>query len=357
MTPLTRHLAGLIAREGPISVATYMSTALMHPEWGYYATRDPFGAAGDFVTAPEISQMFGELIGLWIAETWASQGRPSPFALVELGPGRGTLMSDLLRATRRVAPDFAAAAHLHLIEASPTLRALQREKLRDTDITWHASLDKVPDLPLLLIANEFFDALPVRQFVRSPQGWCERCIGLAGESEPRFVFVAAPEPLPETLIPETKRSAPVGSVVELCPAGEALMEAIAARLQAQGGAALVIDYGTDEIGATLQAVRHHAFHDPLVDPGSADLTAHVDFSALAHAADGAGAQVSGPLTQGKFLERLGISARAAILKKNALLPADIDTAHERLTSPAAMGTLFKVMAVMAKGAHAPAFDG
>ncbi len=352
MTPLARHLATLIARDGPISVASFMAAANAH----YYATRDPFGAQGDFVTAPEVSQMFGELIGLWSADTWHAQGAHAPAVLAELGPGRGTLMADALRAVRRAAPRFLDAATVHLVETSPKLRARQREILGER--YWHDAIETLPHRPLFLIANEFFDALPVRQFVRAPQGWCERCVGLANIDAPRFTFVVAPDPVPDTLLPAAVRNAPPGSLAEIRPAGEAILAHLSERIQTHGGAALIIDYGhaPSAVGDTLQGVKAHAFRDPLEAPGEADLTAHVDFAALARAAEGVGARVHGPVTQGVFLERLGLSTRTAALKKgaDAQSAAAIDAAQRRLVAADAMGTLFKAFAITPRAAPLPA---
>ena len=359
MTPLMRELQRLIAQNGPISVAEYMAAALGHTVHGYYMTRDPLGAAGDFTTAPEVSQMFGELLGLWCVQCWRDNGAPRPFALAELGPGRGTLMHDLLRAARQVAPDFVDAAQIHLIETSPALRARQRALLGDAP-TWHLTLDTLPALPLLVIANEFFDALPVRQFVRTERGWCERCVGLAAGAEPILAFMLSPEPLPsDAIIPAPLRDSALGALIELRPAGEALVEAIGARIAAQNGiAALVVDYGytARAAGDSLQALSAHKFQDPLAAPGEADLTAHVDFTALAEAARRGGAAVHGSATQGAFLTALGIQKRAARLARDSSASGrtDIDAALRRLVHPEAMGTLFEVLALTRDGAPRPA---
>jgi NADH dehydrogenase [ubiquinone] 1 alpha subcomplex assembly factor 7 len=353
---LARRIAQRIAEEGPLSVADFMAAALTDPEYGYYMGRDPLGADGDFITAPEVSQMFGELIGLWCADTWQSLGAPSQVALVELGPGRGTLMADALRAARQV-PDFTAALRVHLVEASPVLTARQEEALPDAKPAWHETLADVPELPLLLIANEFFDALPVRQVVKQADGWGERSVALAEESEALAFTVSPPDPAIEALVPESLRDAPAEQVFEVSPAGREIARDIARRLQAQGGAALIIDYGheTSALGDTLQAVRRHAPHDVLSDPGTADLTCHVDFAALARAAHGAGAAVHGPVAQGLFLERLGIAARAGRLMEDGTPPQreDIRSARLRLTAPDQMGELFKVLALTPEGFAPP----
>ena len=350
---LPARLRRRIRAEGPLTVATFMAEALGE----YYGSRDPLGAAraeggGDFITAPEISQMFGELIGAWVAEQWQALGRPSPIHLVELGPGRGTLMADALRVLRRV-PGLLDAARIQLVETSPSLRRRQRAALGPTEITWHNALGKVPDGPLLLIANEFFDALPVRQLVHGEDGWAERCVGLDGE---RFAWLLDGRTGP-LLVPPELRDAPPGSVVELCPAGVAIAGDIGARIVRSGGAALLIDYGyaTPTLAPTLQAVRAHRFAEFLEAPGEADLTAHVDFGALAGAARAAGAAAHGPIDQGILLRRLGIVERAGALRRlaSAAQAADIDAALARLIDDAAMGTLFKALALTGPGAAPP----
>ena len=302
MTALADILIRRIAAAGPITLADYMAECLLHPQHGYYTTRDPLGAGGDFTTAPEISQMFGELIGLCLAQAWMDQGAPSAIALAELGPGRGTLMADLWRATAAV-PGFHAAARVHLVEASPTLRAQQAQRVPQA--TWHDTLETLPDdRALFLVANEFFDALPIRQFRRAGARWRETVVGLRdgaltlGQSDPVDLPGWA-GPLADT---------PDGGVVELCPAARPVMQAISARISAHGGAALIIDYGDwGSRGDTFQALRGHAFADPLAEPGQADLTAHVDFRALALATDGL---TGGAVTQGALLNALGIQQRA-----------------------------------------------
>ena len=349
MTPLVPVLLRRIAADGPLSVAQFMAECLLHPEHGYYTTRDPLGAAGDFTTAPEISQMFGELVGLALAQAWLDQGRPAPFALAEPGPGRGTLMADMLRATAGV-PGFHAAARLHLVEASPTLRARQRATLAGHDVTWHDSLNELPQMPLFLVANEFFDALPIRQFRRDPDGWSE--IRVAAR-DGALQFAAAP-PGPQDALAHRLRDTRPGDIVELCPSAPAAVQAIAGRIQAHGGAAIIIDYGGwRSLGDTLQAVRGHASEPVLANPGQADLTAHVDFEALAAAA--APARVTRMTAQGMFLARLGIAERARRLAR-AMTGAALDNHHaafQRLTDPGEMGSLFKTIAIHPKGAPAP----
>jgi len=350
---LAEHLRRLIAVDGPIPVSRFMAEALGHPEHGYYRRRDPLGADGDFVTAPEVSQMFGELVGLWCAETWRQMGAPRRVVLAELGPGRGTLMADALRAIR-VLPAFVDAVEVHLVETSPALRAVQAERLAGHDVSWHERIETLPPAPLLALANEFFDALPVRQFVRRETGWHERLVAADGDG---FAFVLAPDPVPCSLLPPGAADAPQGGTLELAPAREALLGQLADRLAADGGAALIVDYGHDGgYGDTLQAVRRHAYADVLDAPGTADLTVHVDFAALRRAAEAAGARAWGPIGQGDFLTRLGIEARAAKLTANATPEAAraVDEALQRLVCPTAMGGLFKAFAVTAPELPAPA---
>ncbi|HWG06125.1 MAG TPA: SAM-dependent methyltransferase [Beijerinckiaceae bacterium] len=354
MSALGDEIREMIASEGPISLERYMSLALWHPKHGYYVTRDALGASGDFITAPEISQMFGELIGVWAAEVWSLIGGPSPLRFVELGPGHGTLLSDALRAAK-ISPPFFSTLDVHLVEASPILKERQIKTLTDAGIeaTWHERLEDVPPGPAIVIANEFFDALPVRHYVQTERGWCERQVGLAVDGTLTFGVGAEPE----TTIHAVAEN---GMVLEIGAAAYRAAATLATRLAAEGGAALVIDYGHTEtsFGETLQAMHAHKRVDPLADPGLADLTAHVDFAALARAARACGASVQGPVTQGQFLSRLGIFERAASLKRRATprQAVDIDGALLRLVGAGlmtgaggrqvpGMGTLFKVMAI------------
>jgi NADH dehydrogenase [ubiquinone] 1 alpha subcomplex assembly factor 7 len=349
MTPLEAELRRIIAADEPLSVATYVRLCLGHPMHGYYTTRDPFGRGGDFITAPEVSQMFGELIGLWAAAVWQMMGSPGEVALVELGPGRGTLMADALRAGR-VVPAFAAAVHVHLVETSPVLERRQQEALAalKVPISWYRDFADVPAGPLIVIANEFFDALPVHQAVKTERGWHERMIGVGPDE--KLAFALHPDPVPgfSTIAPALAADAPPGAVFEW-RSGD-LAADIARRIAQHGGAALIIDYGHVEsaLGETLQAVGRHGFADPLATPGEVDLTAHVDFAALARIAAAAATRVHGPITQGDFLRRVGIEARAAALrtKATAAQAADIDAALARLTGAGreSMGALFKAMA-------------
>ena len=349
-TPLEKLLKAQIAATGPIPLTDYMAACLLHPDHGYYTTRDPLGRQGDFITAPEISQMFGELLGLCLAQVWVDQGAPTPFILAELGPGRGTLMADLLRATRAV-PRFHAAAQIHLIEASPSLHAVQQKTLAVDSVTWAQNVGDLPNgLPLYLIANEFFDALPIRQFTRHNDGWCETIVGLANETLVKGY--AAPTQNPD-LAHRLDDTTP-GDVVETRPDAAPIMARIGTQITAQGGAALIVDYGNwRSKGDTLQAMRGHAFANPFTAPGTADLTAHVDFEALAQAA--VPARATGLTDQGALLARLGIGARAERLSRN-LTGAALEnhlTATQRLTRPEEMGSLFKALALYPPNRPAP----
>jgi NADH dehydrogenase [ubiquinone] 1 alpha subcomplex assembly factor 7 len=357
VNPLEEVLARRIRTQGPLTVGEFMAEALGHPEYGYYATRDPLGRRGDFTTAPEISQVFGELIGLWCVDLWDRAGRPAPFILAELGPGRGTLMEDALRAAR-VVPEFLSALRLHLVETSPVLRKAQHRALNPFAPVWHDSIASLPSGRLMLIANEFLDALPIRQLVKTETGWHEKLIGLSAEAD-RLAFALSPGPAPSAaLVPVELRAAPPGSVCEIGPAALAVADTIARRAVEDGGAALIIDYGHVKrgCGETLQAVRRHQRHHPLDDPGEADLTAHVDFAALAEIAAADGATVWGPVAQGAFLERIGIAARAERLIAGAThaQAADIGSACRRLIDPAEMGTLFKVLCIAGPSMPVPA---
>jgi SAM-dependent MidA family methyltransferase len=348
MTALKSQLIQQISATGPITLADYMTTCLLHPQHGYYTTRDPLGVGGDFTTAPEISQMFGEMVGLCLAQSWLDQGAPAPFVLAELGPGRGTLMADILRATRAV-PGFHEAAQLYLVEASPTLRKEQAGRLGEAH--WVADAAELPSGPLFLIANEFFDALPIRQFQRDPAGWRERMIGV----EHGELAIGLSSPAPIAALDHRLADTETDQIVETCAPAAAIAADLGSRIAEHGGLALIIDYGGwHSIGDTFQALEHHAFTDPLAAPGQADLTAHVDFEALALAAQPA--QHSKLCPQGVFLERLGITARAQALA-TGLSGEALDThiaAHRRLTHPEEMGSLFKVLALFPKGAPTPA---
>lgn len=364
-TPLARDLAQRIRADGPLTVADYMAECLFHPRHGYYSTREPFGRGGDFVTAPEISQMFGELLGLWAADTWMRLGAPASFIFAELGPGRGTMMADMLRATARV-PGFHAAMRVVLVEASPRLRAVQRQTLSAFDITFADRVEDLPAGPLIALGNEFIDALPIRQFLRMPEGMAERMVGL--DADGALAFGLRPDARLEGEDERRLRAAPPGALLEICPLGRAVAAHLGARLARAPGAVLLVDYGHGGaaepgggFGDTLQALRAHAFDPPLAHPGAADLTAHVDFTALAQAAVAAGARAFGPVTQGTLLARLGLAARADRLSRTAPpeTAAAIAAAARRLAGdgPGEMGTLFKALAVTSPEFQTPAgFD-
>jgi NADH dehydrogenase [ubiquinone] 1 alpha subcomplex assembly factor 7 len=345
MTQLLDEIRAMIAERGPITVEQYMQLALGHPELGYYMNRDPFGATGDFTTAPEISQMFGELIGLWAAEVWASMGSPDPVRLIELGPGRGTLMSDALRAAR-IVPAFRNALDVRLVETSPALAAMQHELLVDSGVavSWAQTLKEVPDGPAIVIGNEFLDALPVRQFVRVNGQWRERTVRVNGDGALVFNVADKHEPY-------IRANAANDEILEVNPSAHRLMFELGARLAKQGGAALLIDYGhvVTRCGDTLQALRAHRYIDPLVAPGECDLTAHVDFAAMARSAGAAGAAVYGPIDQGDFLRAIGIDLRTKALAERATLDhaEEFERARARLVGKGQgeMGALFKTLAV------------
>lgn len=330
---LPDRLARAITMAGPIPLSQYIAAANAE----YYGTRDPLGSAGDFTTAPEISQMFGELIGLWAADLWQRAGEPD-VAWVEVGPGRGTLTADALRAMASVG----LTPPVHLVETSHTLRA--RQKTVVPDAIWHDDVATLPDdVPLIVIANEFFDALPIRQLVKGGETWRERMVAC---QDLLFLPIGGKD-MPTSIIPEQLRDAPTGSVIETSPASVAIARAIAGRLLRWGGAALVIDYGYSgpAIGDTLQAVSGHQFANPFEEPGSRDLTAHVDFATLAAAAGVEGVRVEGPIGQGAFLTALGIDPRAAALAKARPERAEsIEADRARLVDDDAMGSLFKAMA-------------
>jgi NADH dehydrogenase [ubiquinone] 1 alpha subcomplex assembly factor 7 len=339
---LPERLARAITLAGPIPLSQYMGAANAH----YYATRDPLGARGDFTTAPEVSQMFGELIGLWLADMWDRAGRPAS-RYVELGPGRGTLAADALRAMKRAGLE----PPVHFVETSPTLRTAQAERVPHAE--WSIELIGVEeDLPLLVVANEFFDALPIRQLVKTEEGWRERLVAC---QDTMFLPIVGDRTF-DQIIPPHLRIAEPGAILETSPASVAILRALAKRLLAQGGAALIIDYGYEgpATGDTLQAVRGHQYVNPFEDPGEADLTAHVDFATLREAAEIEGLVAYGPVTQGAFLTALGIDARADALARAAPDRADgIAADRDRLVSDEAMGDLFKVIALTAPGWPAP----
>lgn len=348
MSDLTEVLKAHIARAGPITVAEYMHQCLYHPTLGYYTTADPVGGQGDFITAPEVSQMFGELLGLALAQSWLDQGAPASFCLCELGPGSGQLMSDVLRATRSV-PGFHDALELFLCELNPKLKERQKATLAEFSPNWVEKIEDLPARPLWLLANEFFDCLPIRQFIKTEEGWQEKMVAVKDD-----VLVFARGPIGQ-LADELPADFPAGTTLELRPSANAIMEDIAKQIADHGGCALVFDYGSaGETGDTLQSLKHHEKVPPFAYPGSSDLTAHVDFAALAIAA-AQHAQVTGITDQGVFLERLGITGRAQHLAshlRDEALEIHI-AAHRRLTHPEEMGKLFKVLAITPKSAPPP----
>ncbi len=351
-TPLLLKLRERIRRNGPLSLDAYMQACIGDPEHGYWRQRDTIGAAGDFVTAPEISQIFGELIGLWCVVTWQQLGSPKPVRLIELGPGRGTLMRDALRAARKV-PGFLEAATVHLVEISSALREAQREMLATLpdlpSITWHEAIDGVPEGPAIIVANEFLDALPIRQLVHVDGAWHERVVGLDAQDALTFADgekVAGPARAPTQPEP--------GAIIEVREGEELLLAELAARHGPL--VALFIDYGpaVATVGDTLQAVRRHGYVDPLPAPGTADLTAHVLFAELARKAQAAGLAADGPVTQAEFLGRLGIAERATrLMAANPAKAAQIEAGVQRLMAPTGMGQLFKVLAVRSRTLPAP----
>jgi NADH dehydrogenase [ubiquinone] 1 alpha subcomplex assembly factor 7 len=348
---LGSRIARMIAAQGPISITQFMTIALHDPRGGYYATRDPLGA--DFITAPEISQAFGELLGLWCAKAWHDQGKPKPARLVELGPGRGTLMADALRAARLM-PEFLAAIEIVLVEASPVLAAMQKKALQDCGfpIRWAQSAAELAhDRPQFTIANEFLDALPIRQFVMTENGWSERMVGV--DSSGALTFMLAPSAWKFAAPPERGEASP-GAVYEFSPAAIGLVDDIARGIAQTGGAALFIDYGYKGtgFGETLQAVGNNQYKPVLDAPGAVDLSAHVDFAAMARAAAAGGAKTYGPVGQGEFLEALGVRERAASLRHPG--QGGTSPAIERLTSAREMGTLFKALAILPASAPPPA---
>ncbi len=351
-SPLEAEIRQRIAQAGPMPVAQYMELCLTHPAYGYYVTRDPLGASGDFTTAPEISQMFGELIGIWAAAAWRAMGSPENVRLVELGPGRGTMMLDALRAAK-VLPEFRSAVVAHLVEVSPALETVQRLALGagDVPVHWHKSLGEVPDGPLIVLANEFFDALPVHQAVMCADGWHERVVKIDEDDHLRFSIARDPIPLFDEFLPSDMRPARIGEIFEW--RADQLVLELGSRVVRSEGVALIIDYGhvVSGIGDTLQAVSGHEFVSPLITPGRVDLTAHVDFQAIERAADSLQVTLHGPIEQGEFLLRLGIEQRAATLKAGATHEQSlaIQSGLVRLTSTerTGMGQMIKVLGLSA----------
>jgi SAM-dependent MidA family methyltransferase len=348
-SPLQSEIKKLIKASGPMPVWRYMELCLTHPKFGYYVSRDPLGREGDFTTAPEVSQMFGELLGLWAASVWKAIGQPPLLRLIELGPGRGTMMADALRALR-VLPPLYQSLSIHLVEINPVLREKQKSTLSGVrNIAWHENIDEIPNGPAVILANEYFDVLPIHQAVKGESGWHERTVEI--DAGGKLGFGIAPEPVPrfEVLLPPLVRAAPIGAVFEWRPDAEIMK--IATRVRDQDGAALIIDYGhlRSDAGDTFQAIARHSFTDPLKNPGQADVTAHVDFEALVRAVEDLGAAAHGPVPQGDFLRRLGIETRAVTLMAKASheVSEDISGALKRLIGGGrgGMGSMFKVLAV------------
>jgi NADH dehydrogenase [ubiquinone] 1 alpha subcomplex assembly factor 7 len=351
---LAEQIDAQIRATGPISLATYMGLCLSHPRHGYYTTGRPIGAAGDFITAPEVSQMFGELVGFFVVNLWQQMGEPRSVTLLELGPGRGTLMQDALRAAGH-ADGFENALHLQLYESNALLKGEQEKRLGRYSPYWASEIDAVGGDPLFVVANEFFDALPIRQYVRTDDGWHERLVGLRDD---RRAFGLSPTPIAESAAPPEVHGAHSGEVLELSAAAVETMQRLARKVAVQGGAILAIDYGyaATQTGETLQAVKAHAFADPLEAPGEADLSAHVNFGVLGQAATAAGLAVAPLARQGEWLIGLGLGERAkALARANPAEAVNIARAVERLTAPAQMGTLFKVLCAHSPGLRPAGF--
>lgn len=356
-TALGEKIKAIIRANGPISITDYFSLCLADPQHGYYRTREPFGVAGDFVTAPEISQLFGEMIGVFMVHAWQRHGTPAGVRLMEIGPGRGTMMADMLRVIQRLAPQLYDNMQVHLVETSERLRDIQQETLaaHGDKVAWQVDFNDVPRGFTLLAANELFDAIPIRQFVRTATGFRERVVALDIDDE--LGFAAGVATLDPAMMPETSPNVPLGTVFEIAPARQAVMSAICDRLGNNGGTAVIIDYGhlATGFGDTLQAVRMHEYDPPLANPGEADLTSHVDFQNLAETARAAGVHVNGCVYQGDFLIGLGLLERAGALGRgqDGAAQHDIQVAVDRLANAGEgkMGELFKVLAV-----SSPAID-
>ena len=352
MSPLEAYIKQLIKKMGPIPVSQYMSLVLGHPKYGYYQKQNPLGVKGDFITSPEISQVFGEVCGMYLASIWQKFGRPNQTRLVELGPGRGTMISDILRAASFV-PNFLQSLSVHLVETSRVLRTEQenllKKKFGEIEVNWHVSLDQIPEGPVLVVANEFFDALPVEQFIKTQTGWNQRCVGLSEAEELTFAECPIDQRLEFNIPFYVEETAKIGEIYEICFPAHQVVKELSKRIGKNGIGALIIDYGHIEagLGDTLQAVRKHKYADPLISPGDSDLTTHVDFNALYQIADLDDARVSGPVRQGSFLESIGIIERTEVLARNMPpnLVGDFVAATNRLTEPKGMGSLFKVMVI------------
>jgi len=355
---LESRLKTLIRQRGPISITDFMIDALSHPHEGYYMNTNPIGQGGDFTTAPEISQIFGEIIGLWLLQSWIDMGSPKSFNLVELGPGRGVLMADILRAAR-LRPEFISAAHIWLVETSGRLRHEQQKTLRihkDAKINWADRVEDIPPAPCLMVANEFFDCLPIRQFERQHLGWHERYVGLDHKDQLSFITMPAPTHVEHPLA--NNNEAKPGDIIELCQPALEVTSTLTRFLLEHGGHALIIDYGnySSSFGDSLQAVRDHQYWPVLKMPGKADITAHVDFQRLLDTALHEGASVYGPQAQGRFLDRLGLSFRIEALCRNKTQEQQdtIRAGAERIASSSQMGELFKVLCISSPNLTPPA---
>ncbi|WP_011581485.1 MULTISPECIES: class I SAM-dependent methyltransferase [Chelativorans] len=358
MTRLHERILRLIEATGPMGIDAYMALCLFDPDDGYYTTREPFGAAGDFTTAPEVSQMFGELVAVWLYAAWKACGTPDSPLFAEIGPGRGTLMKDILRTLSKLDPQLVSTHRFAMIEVSPRLTAIQKKTLEEAQAkpAWFSRVEDLPDGPLFIVGNELFDAVPIKEYVKTPAGWRERVVGHTDDGA--LAFGIGPGALDPSLLPKDAEQAPEGTIFETAPAREALMDVIAERLSRQFGAGLFIDYGYSDpaLGDTLQAVRRHAYDDPLAHPGEADLTAHVDFAALGSVARTHGLETR-LMPQGEFLLDLGLLERAGRLGagKSAEEQQRIRGEVERLAGPQEMGELFKAMAVLPVGIEVPPF--
>ncbi len=362
--PLLHIIQRMITATGPLSIAEYMQLCHAHPKYGYYTTQKPIGAKGDFITAPEISQIFGELIGIWCIQAWQSIGKPKQIQIVELGPGNGTLMHDILR-TIKNSPEFSKVCQVTLVEISPSLKKLQQKILSEfTRIIDHCeTIESIPAIPTIFIANEFFDAIPFRQFIKTNQvennnSWLENCVGMDQYQNLQFV-ATLPGISPENL-PENHQNQPVGSVFEMAPAREALTNIIASHIATYGGAGLFIDYGhkNSGYGDTFQSVQQHQYVSPLNDPGKSDLTSHVDFGAISMAANIEGINALSLMSQGDFLLKMGLLERAGKLGagKSPAQQSKIQKDVERLVGPKQMGELFKVLCLTKSGITLPPFQ-
>ena len=347
---LKQRLIRLITNGGPISVADYMAFCLADHDGGYYMTREPFGTKGDFITAPEVSQMFGELIGVWVVSQWQALGKPQNCTICEIGGGRGTLMSDLLRAAGKLAPEMLHTARIALVETSARLTAVQQKKLANAapNMAWYKTLEEVPEGTMILVANELFDALPDHQYIKHEGRFVERMVATCNEAEPQLCFSIGTGGIDPALLPKTHETVPDGTIFEAAPARSALMQQICERIRKYQGAALLIDYGSHKagFGDTLQALYQHAYQDVFAAPGQADITTHVDFASLAQIATSLGCSTLAE-EQGDFLLRMGLLSRAGQLGagKSASVQEQIRDDVERLAAPNQMGSLFKVLSV------------